>query len=89
MHTALLTIMTVFPEPVAEAPPGLDILGTLLNWLMYIGIMAVVGGIIGVGIRMGTRSMSDHHSPIGPMLATVLIGGVLVGGAAGIAKAII
>lgn len=87
--TAFVLAPHVVPQPTPVAPPGLDILGTVLNWLMYIGIVAVVAGIIGVGIRMGGRSMSDHHQPIGGMFLTVLLGGVIVGGAAAIANAVI
>lgn len=72
----------------AAAPPGAEILQTIINWLMYIGYAAGIIGFLVGAIMLMVASFRGRQSDVGGGLFKVGIGIILLTSAIPLVRAL-
>ncbi|MCD5342796.1 hypothetical protein LR392_11250 [Arthrobacter sp. AK04] len=85
--TAITT--SVIPNPTPVVPPQAGGLLTVLNWASGIGLVLGVLGVIIVGITMVIQLQRGEGAQSIAKLGWVLLGCIIITGAAGIVRAFV
>ncbi|MFJ4210739.1 hypothetical protein ACIPY2_19965 [Paenarthrobacter sp. NPDC089675] len=85
--TAIAT--SVIPNPTPVVPPQAGGLLTVLNWASGIGLVLGVLGVIIVGITMVIQLQRGEGAQSIAKLGWVLLGCIIITGAAGIVRAFV
>lgn len=77
-------------NPTPTAPPGVEsTVQTILNWLMWGGLVATIVGFIGAGISLAISNERGMGNENVKKLGFVCLGGMIVMGAGALAKALV
>ncbi len=78
-------------NPTPVMPPGTEgQINTVLSWVMGIGLVAVLGGLIVGGIRLALNNGGHGTSEQGfKGIGVTIIAGIVISAAAGIAKLLV
>ncbi|MEV7663594.1 hypothetical protein [Paenarthrobacter sp. NPDC089316] len=89
MYTITAITTSVIPEPTPVVPSQAGGLLTILNWASGIGLVLGVLGVIIVGITMVIQLQRGEGAQSIAKLGWVLLGCIIITGAAGIVRAFV
>jgi hypothetical protein len=89
MNTLSIRATNVIPDPKPTIPAEADGLLTVLNWSSGIGLVLGVLGVIIVGIGMVIQLQRGEGAQAIGKLGWVLLGCIIITGAAGIVRAFV
>lgn len=93
MLNAILSRTALAPrdlDPSPVAPPGVEgTVQTMLNWMMWGGLVATIAGFIVAGISLAISNERGMGSENVRKIGFVILGGIIIMGAGAMGKALV